>query len=445
MAVASEHVDFQTELARVLERTRAHEPAAVQRLRRAAFDRFAAVGWPSRRDEAWRHTSVAPIASGAFALGSDVGAVPAAAAAAVGALALPGAHLAALIDGRLAPECSRLEELPPGVTVSSLAAALHRTPELVAAHLGSLVGAGSHAFASLNTALFTGGALVHLARGAVLDRPLHLVVTGGGTGPTLVFPRVLVVAEEGSEGTVVETYGSASDAAHCCEAVTELVLAQGARIDHYKLQIQGESSYHVAVQAATLGRDAALVSHAFSFGAALARNDVAARLDGEGASLVLNGLYVPRGSQHVDTHMTVEHARPHGESHELYKGVLDGRATAVFDGLIHVLPGAQKTNAKQSNRNLLLSRQAVATSNPQLRIFADDVKCTHGSTVGELDADALFYLRSRGIGADAARAILTRAFAGEVLAGVRPKALRAAVERLLAERLPEGGALEGVE
>jgi Fe-S cluster assembly protein SufD len=442
MAIASEPGVFADELARVLERTRAAEPAAVQRLRREAFDRFMAAGWPTRRDEGWRHTSVAPITAGGFVLDLDGGAPPPAAAAA--ALALPGAHLAALLEGRLAPEHSRLAELPAGVTVASLADALRRTPELATPHLGSLVGAGPHAFASLNTALFTDGVLVRLERGAVLDRPLHVVVVGGGPGPTLAFPRLLVVAEEGAEGTVVETYASAGGAAHCCEAVTELVLADGARIDHYALQVQNEGSYHIGVQAAVLARDAALVSHAFTFGAALARNDVAARLAGEGASLVLNGLYFPRGSQHVDTHMTVEHASPHGESRELYKGVLDGSATAVFDGLIHVLPGAQKTNARQSNRNLLLSRQAVATSNPQLRIFADDVKCTHGSTVGELDADALFYLRSRGIGAGAAKAILTRAFAGEVLGGVRPGTLRAELERRLAERLPDGGALDAL-
>ena len=446
MLVATEHESHLLDFASVIERTRETEPAAVQRLRHAAMDRFITVGWPTRRDEAWRRTSIAPIAEGAFELRLDAGGAARAAAAALPPLLLDGAYVAVLVDGLFSPALSRLSGLPNGVTVDSLAAALRRTPDAVLPHLGSLVGAGGHAFAALNTALFADGVVVRVARGAAVDPPIHVVLLGSArAAATVAYPRVLVIADEAAEATVVETYASLGDGVHCCQAVTEVVLAQGARVDHYKLQRQNDRSFHVAVQHTALGRDTSFASHSFVFGGALVRNDVDARLDGEGASLVLNGLYHASGDQHVDTHMVVDHAKPHGESHELYKGVLDGRATAVFDGLIHVHKGAQKTNAKQSNRNLLLSREAIANSNPQLRIFADDVKCTHGSTVGELDADALFYLRSRGIGADAARAILTRAFAGEVIAGVRPAALRAQLERLLAERLPVGDALEGLE
>ena len=444
MAATAERSSFLSDFEHVIGRTRGAEPASVQRLRHAAIERFVAVGFPTPRDEAWRRTNVAPIAEGSFALRHQPAAPPA--AADVLALSLPQAWTAVFVDGRFAPALSRLDGLPQGVHLGSLAEALGGTPDLVVPHLGRHVGSAGHAFAALNTALFADGAFVHVARGTVVERPLHLVMLGaGGEQPTAAFPRNLVVAEEGAEVTVVETYASLGAGVHLCVAATEMFATQGARIDHYKLQRQNERSYHVAVQRARLGRDASFSSHAFTFGGALVRDDVDAVLAGEGASLVLNGLYCARGSQHMDTHMVVEHASPHGESHELYKGVLDGRASAVFDGLIHVHPGAQKTNAKQSNRNLLLSREALANSNPQLRIFADDVKCTHGSTVGELDGDAVFYLRSRGIGADAARAILTRAFAAEVIGGVKPDGLRDQLDRLLAERLPLDGVLEGLE
>jgi len=448
MAVASVQESLLPELEDVLARGRGVEPEALQRLRRAAASRFVEVGWPSRRDEAWRQTDVTPIAAGSFA--TRPGGVPEGAADALAAvlarLVVPGAWTVVLVDGRFAPGLSRLAGLPEGVAAGGLADAIRREPDAVMTHLGALVGASGHAFAARNTALFADGAYVRVARGATVERPLQVVHVGTAEGgATAARPRVLLVAEEAAEATVIESYASLGGGAHLCEAVTEVWLAPAARIDHYKVQVQGERSYHVAVQRAALARDASLVSHAFTFGAALARNDVDARLAGEGGSLVLNGLYVVAGDQHADTHMVVEHAAPRCESHELYKGVLDGRASAVFDGLIHVREGAQKTNAKQANRNLLLSREAVANSNPQLRIFADDVKCTHGSTVGELDADALFYLRSRGIGADAARAILTRAFAGEVVARVRPEGLRRQIEGWLAARLPMDAAPEGPE
>ncbi len=441
-SVATEHDSYLSDFERVVERTRAFEPDALQRLRRSAMDRFLAVGFPSRRDEAWRHTSVAAIAETTFAPAPEPH----------GATALPdvhphvldGAHLLVLVDGRFVPELSATGDLPDGAVAGSLAAALRDTPGLVMEHLGSLAGSDGHAFTALGTALFRDGIFVHVPRGAALARPIHILVLGGSGGsggarPTAAFPRLLIVAEEGAEATVVETYASLGDGVHLCCPTREIVTQQGARLDHYVLQRENDAAFHVSTEQVRLARDASFTSHAFTFGGALVRNDVNATLAGEGASLVLNGLYYATGSQHVDTHMTVDHAAPHGESHELYKGVLDGRASAVFNGLIHVHPGAQKTNAKQSNRNLLLSREALANSNPQLRIFADDVKCTHGSTVGQLDGDAIFYLRSRGIGRDEARALLTRAFAGEVVERVKPAALRAQLEALLAARLPVAG------
>jgi len=437
MAVATVHPSFLADLERLARLGRDRQPGSVERLRRAALDRFLAVGFPTRRDEAWRHTGLAPIIETAWEL------APAGPATVdPRRWALPGAHVAVLVDGRFTPELSQLDGLPAGVTVASLADALERSPDTVEPWLGRQVGAAGHAFAALNTALLRDGVLVAADAGVVVSEPIQIVLLGGAAAGTVSVPRVLVVAGETAELTVIETYASAEGGPHLCCAATELELGQGARVDHSKVQDQDAASFHVAVQSARLERDATFSSHAFTFGAALARNDVAGRLDGEGASLVLNGLYLVSGDRHADTHMVVDHARPHGESHELYKGILDGRGSAVFDGLIHVHPGAQKTNAKQSNRNLLLSREAVANSNPQLRIFADDVKCTHGSTVGQLADEEIFYLRSRGIGRDEARAMLTWAFAGEVIAGVGPAALRARVEAALAARLPLGAVPE---
>jgi Fe-S cluster assembly protein SufD len=440
MSVTTEHDAFRLDFERVAERTAGLEPAALQRARRAAMDRFLAAGLPTRRDEAWRHTSLTAIAETAFVTAVDPPRSPAAVDA--GALVLPGAHTLLLVDGHVVAG-QHADGLPDGVLVASLAAALRAAPERVVARLGAGDDAGGSVFRSLNTALFSDGALVYLPRGAAVERPIQLVfLLGGGAPPVAAFPRVLVVAEEGAEATVVETYASLGSGVGLCCPVVEVVAGSGSRIEHAVVQRESDAALHVGTLDLRLERGASVTSRTFTFGGALVRNDIEAVLSGEGASLVLDGLYYPTGRQHVDTHMVVEHVAPHGESHELYKGVLDGAASAVFNGLIHVHPGAQKTNAKQSNRNLLLSREALANSNPQLRILADDVKCTHGSTVGQLDEDAIFYLRSRGIGAAEARALLTRAFAGEVVERVKPAALRAQLDALIATRLPLAGGME---
>jgi Fe-S cluster assembly protein SufD len=429
------------------------EPAALAALRRAAIQRFAVLGFPTTRQEEWRFTNLAPLARASF----QRAAAPAAPAAPatpteVGAKRITPGDLApwtfeaaarlVFVDGRFTPELSSfdgLRGLPPGSLVEELAAALAREPQRLEPYLGRHTGFQDQPFVALNTAFLRDGAVVMVPRGAVLERPVHLLYLSTAVPPapaTVSYPRNLIVAGEGSQLTVVETY--AGEGAYFSCGVTELIAGPSAVVDHYKVQRESQDAYHLATLQVYGERASVISSHSISLGGGLVRNDVNAMLDGEGIDCILNGLYLAEGRQVVDNHMRVEHAKPHCASHELYKGILDGKARSVFNGLIHVHPGAQKTDAKQSNRNLLLSADAIANSNPRLEIFADDVKCTHGSTVGQLDDDAVFYLRSRGIGLDAARSLLTYAFASDILARIKVEPVRHDLEEFLFARLPQG-------
>ncbi|HEV7519290.1 MAG TPA: Fe-S cluster assembly protein SufD [Thermoanaerobaculia bacterium] len=414
------------------------EPAALRTLRRQAIARFAEIGFPTPRQEQWRATNVAPIARTVFHRAAPE--TPEIASAALAPLTWDAAATLVFVDGRFAPALSRLEELPAGVFAGSLAEALTRIPSEIEPWLGQQASFAEHAFVALNTAFFEDGAFLWLPRGVVVERPIHLlfVATTGGGGPVVTFPRNLIVAGESSQVRVVETYAAIGGTTYFTCPVTEVNAGPNSVVDHYKVQRESHAAFHMATFALRQERSSALSSHSISLGGALVRNDVNALLDGEGSDTILNGLYMIGGRQFVDHHMRVEHAKPHCTSHELFKGVLDGHARSVFNGLIHVRHGAQKTDAKQSNRNLLLSRDAVANSNPQLEIFADDVKCTHGSTVGQLDDDAIFYLRSRGIGAEAARSLLTYAFASDIVERIKVEPVRKDLEEFLFTALPKG-------
>jgi Fe-S cluster assembly protein SufD len=315
----------------------------------------------------------------------------------------------------------------------------------LAAPTSSLV----NAFALLNTAFFEDGVLIEAPEHGVSPQPIHLLHVVSATGDPeddgtvpATYPRVLVRAAKASELTLVETYASLGDQRALVCPVTEIFCDAGAVVRHYRVTREGAGVVHVGSQHVRLERDASVSSLQLSWGGDLVRCDVHALLAGEGGDCVLDGLYVLGGRQHFDTHMRVEHLAPRCDSHELYKGVIDDAAHAVFDGRIYVHRAAQKTDAKQTNRNLLLSDRAVANSNPQLEIFADDVKCTHGSTIGQLEPDALFYLRSRGIDRDAARSLLTYAFASELLGRIGVAALREAAEAVLVRRLAGGAVVE---
>ena len=415
---------------------------ALSDLRRRAFDRFVELGFPTVRQEEWRFTNVAAVARTRFARPAGAADLRAAADA-IAPHRLGAAVELAFVDGRFAPELSRGDaaELGAGAVAGALssldAAALAR----IDAHLGRHANFVERPFAALSSALFEDAAVFVVPQGAALERPLHVIWYGSdpaNSEAVATFPRLLVVAEESSRATVVETHVSGEQGVRLAAPVTEIVAGPDAWVDHYKLQREGRASYHFGLLQVVLGRAATASTQTFSLGAAIARHDVEGVLDGEGAEATMNGLYLVDGKQLADFHLRVDHAKPHTTSHELFKGVLNGRGRGVFNGRIFVHPHAQKTDAKQTSRNLLLSDEALVNANPQLEIFADDVKCTHGSTVGQLDDLAVFYLRSRGIGLEAARSLLTYAFASDLVERVRVPELHRALQEFLLGWIPEG-------
>jgi Fe-S cluster assembly protein SufD len=411
-------------------------PRWLQDMRDRAASRFLALGFPTVRDEDWRFTNVAPIASAEFrSAGSDTGKVTEGELAQY--LYSDAAHRVVIVNGRFAPELSRALRLPSGVRAGSLATAVTEQADVVQRYLGQLAEFGTRAFTALNTTLASDGAYVHIPDGVVLDQPLHIlfVTTPSASGPAMTSARALVVAGERSQSQIVETYVGPQDAAYFTNAVTEVFAGENAVVDHYKVQQEGLQAFHVASMHAHLGRSSNFSSHSFSLGGKLVRNDAIAILDGEGAECTLNGLYLADGERLVDNHTSIDHAKAHCPSHEIYKGILGGKARAVFNGKIIVRQDAQKTNAKQTNRALLLTDDAAINTKPQLEIFADDVKCTHGAAIGQLDEDAIFYLRARGLTYAEARDMLIHAFAGDILTRIRIEPLRLAIESELYAQL----------
>jgi Fe-S cluster assembly protein SufD len=412
-------------------RFQGREPAWLSLLRGESFERFLDLGFPTTDEEDWRFTSVAPLAGTRFTLGSLArGRSKGAEAASIlhsHPLTSWKRHELVFVNGIFAPELSSIGKLPRGVVVTSLARALESQVDEVEAVLGLPPVDGSTIFADLNRAFLEDGAFVYVPEGILVEEPIHLVFVTSVVKPAVSHPHNLLMVERRGEARIVESYLGGDGSEYFTNSVTEIIAGSGAAIDHYKIQREGIRAYHLSSQRLLQARSARLQNLSLSLGARLARNDIHGLLDGEGSDLTLNGLYVVRGDQHVDHHTVIDHKAPQCTSRELYKGVLDDNSSGVFNGRIIVRPEAQKTNARQTNKNLLLSDEALVNSNPQLEINADDVKCAHGATIGQLDKDALFYLRSRGIVYDEARRILTRAFMAEVSEQIRIDALRDAM------------------
>lgn len=418
-------------------------PAWLKSLRKAAFDRFQALGFPKTSDEDWRHTNVAPIV--------EAGHVPAGvakAAAGRGELAphlVPRlvAHTLVFVNGAYAPELSTLQNLPKTVRVQSIAMALERNPDVLEPLLAQYATFENHAFVALNTALFRDGVFIDVPRGTHVSTPIHVLhLAAPGKEPMAQFPRVILRAGPLSQVSLVEAFAGPAKGAYFTCAVTEVAVEEGAVVHHYKIQREGPQAHHLHAIHIEQEAQTTVTDHHFAFGGRLVRTDLTQRFGAEGGDLTLSGLYVLDGEQHVDNHTTIDHAQPRSTSREFYKGVLGGKSRAVFYGKIFVRKDAQKTNASQTNKNLLISDGALVDSIPALEINADDVKCAHGSTIGQLDKDSVFYLRSRGIDEATARSLLTYAFTREIVGRVPLEPLRTYLEEFLLARLPNGRAVK---
>jgi Fe-S cluster assembly protein SufD len=411
------------------------EPAWLARTRQQALDRFLSLGFPTTRDEEWRFTSVAPLAEVAFALATDLPTGSIEEAVARFRLPLTAAAELVFVNGLFVPALSHVGTLPHGASVEDLPTALTTTARHpVVTRLATIE---QHAFTALNTAFFSAGAYIRISAGSVVTEPIHvLYLSAGESGrPVMSHPRVGIAVGEQAQACVVETYAGAGGGRYFTNGVTEISLAEHAVLDHYKLQYESEQAYHIGSMHVRADHAAHFTSHSISLGGSLVRNDVIAALAGEGVDCTLNGLYLADGQRHVDNHTTIDHARAHCGSREVYKGILADRARGVFNGKIIVRPDAQKSDAKQTNRALLLSEDAQINTKPQLEIFANDVKCTHGAAVGQLDEEAIFYLRSRGLAERDAKRLLTYAFAAEVLQRIPLQPIRARVDEIVGRAL----------
>jgi len=411
-------------------------PEWLRELRKRGLTRFMKIGFPTTRLEEWKATNVSSIAKTDFAP-ADPGETHAGLELPpIARLDLGGPRLV-FVNGRFAEDLSAPATAANGVWIGPLARALETIPERVRPHLTRRDPTASPTFDALNSAFLQDGAVVLVEPGVDAGPPIQLVfVSTGADRPTAVHPRTVIAAGRESRVSIVEIYAGADDGeVYLTNAVSEISTDDQARLDHYRIQAESPSAFHVSTQHSRQTRDSRCSMHNINLGGRLVRHDIVSVLDGEGAYCQLNGLSLTRNRQHVDNHTVLDHAKPHGDSRELYKGILEGDSRTVFNGRIVVRQDAQKTDAKQSNRNLLLSKGALAHARPQLEIYADDVKCTHGATIGRLDESAVFYLRSRGLTDREARNLLIDAFAGEVLERIDIGILRSHLERTVTDRL----------
>lgn len=419
------------------ERSGAGQPVWLREARAAAMQEFLARGFPTTREENWRFTNLRELAERPFRLAEPGTGEATAQGLSRLFFADLGCPRFVLVNGFPAPELSELEAMPEGVEVLSLREALREAPDRLRPYLAKRIEVGGNPLDALNTAFIEDGVFLRIAKGADLTTPVHLLHLSVGEG-WVAHPRFLIVAEPGSRGAVIESYHSLEAGEHFLNPVTELIVEANAEIGYYKFQRPGADGFHIGTLWAEVERDARLRQHTTVLGGRLVRNHLRAVFRGAGADAQLPGLYLVNQDEFVDHFTILEHAAPNTTSREVYKGVLDGNGRAVFHGRIIVQPGAQNIDAKQTNNNLLLSPGARVNTKPQLEIYADQVKCTHGATVGQLDAESLFYLRSRGIPEEAARSLLTYAFLGESVQAIRVPQLRRRVEEYLIQWLPSG-------
>ena len=416
-------------------------PLWLHQLRAQAFTAFLETGFPVTRElsfpvrEDWLYTNVAPIARTAFLTGPALASVSAEALEPYLFNETDWIQLV-FINGRFESALSRLPKFDSGIVVQPLANALFEHGASVQGHLGHCMGGGVSGFTALNTAFIEDGLFVHLPDGKQVETPIHAVyVSTGGPAPTVSHPRTLIVLGAGASATVIESFVGLNQSAYLTNAVAEIVVGESANLDHYRINRENKEAYHISTTEISQGRESSVSTFNMSTGGSLVRNDTNARLNGERSVTRMNGLYLATGHQHVDNHTLIEHRQPNCDSYEVYKGILEDSSQAVFNGKVYVHREAQETNAKQLNKNLLLSPDASVHTKPQLEIHADQVKCTHGATVGQLDEEQIFYLRTRGLSRDAACHLLTYGFAGDLIRRLKLVALREQLDTLFEETI----------
>ena len=416
-------------------RERAGEPAWVARLREGAFERFEELGFPTTDEEDWKYTNVSAVARAEFVPAEGLTGLE---REAVEPFISAEAKQSCLVfvDGLFRRELSSLEAMPEGVAAVELSEALaSERAEVLWEHLGRLSGEGGDAFSALNTAFFGGGAFLHVSKGAGMSAPVQLLFISTAVAEAATFPRVLVVAERDSRLDLIETYASTGGSTYLTNAVVEVFVGEGARVTHYKVQDEGDAAFHIASTRAEVLRSALYDLTTVTLGARLSRHNIEILLESEGAECRVDGLYIVGTGQHTDTHSLIDHRVPNCASRQNYKGILDGRSRAVFNGRVFVREDARGTDAEQSNKTLLLSREARVDTKPQLEIYNDDVKCSHGATVGQLEEEELFYLLSRGLHNDLARNLLTYGFAEEIVEKIKFESIRAQLDEAILNRL----------
>jgi len=410
----------------------------LESVRNTGIDRFREQGFPGLRAENWKYTDIRPIANGNFIVPRDSG--DRISRGMVNNTRLVGmdCHELVFINGRFANEYSSSGGLPTGIIVEDLAGATTSHRELIRTHIAHYADPAGNPFTALNTAFIQHGCLVFVPAGTEVEKPVHLIyLSGMHEEPFAAHPRNLIILSENAVVTVIESYVGLDDATYFTNTVTEACLQGGSALQHYKIQREGRDCYHVGNLEIRQEKNSRAESHSIALGGALVRNDIRVRLEGPGAGIKLNGIYLADGRQHIDNHTRVDHIRPETSSRENYRGVLNGHARGVFNGKVVVHKDAQKTDASQNNANLLLSDNAEVDTKPELEIYADDVKCAHGATVGQLDKNMLFYLRSRSIDESTARSLLTYAFADEIIRDVGIVPLRQLLEQMIIGHLPD--------
>lgn len=404
------------------------------KVRKEAINKFAELTFPTQKDEEWKYTNISPLIKHNFS--------PAPAKIKVSSKLISKFlfdkmehSLLVFVNGNFSPELSKLIDIPKGVEIGSLAEALKNDNPIVKKHFGKYVDNQNYFFTTLSTAFTKDGAFIYVHDGKVVEDPIHIIfLTTSGSEKIITQPRNLFVAGKNSQVTIIEHYVSDEESVYFTNSVTEIIADENAIVDHIKLQEESKNAFHIARMEVDQERSSNFSSHLISYGAEISRNDFNARFNDEGSECMLNGLFIIDGGQLFDAHTMIDHAKPHCNSHEHYKGILQDKARGVFNGKVMVRRDAQKTNAFQENNTILLSDDAVMNTKPQLEIFADDVKCSHGATIGKLNDEAKFYLKSRGIGEESATAMLIHAFASDVITSIKIPALRDYLEEIISKR-----------